>query len=631
MARQEPFWDAYVHYAAEQARATLLAGARLYEPVFIRLAPATWQACRADLTAWCAALSTGAGSERPASLDFLRGVLLDAGDVAVGLRTAERTGDLPEFFVYRQLGAVSDVAAFEVIDIGPPVQVQAFLDGANAPVAAAPVTTGPGVVGAVIDTGLGFLHERFRTADYHTRFAAVWLQSNSRIADLATGTLVNEVLTAGMIDQLILRSNQSETEVYGDLNARLFSNPRYRRPWPRATHGTAVADIAFGAEGTERAADVPLLGVQIPPEAAQDTSGTISEAFIVEGVRWLCAQARQQFPERALVINISMGVLAGQKDGGRFIEEQIRREIVNAEAFGQVVHAVFAYGNGYNARQVAKITCGSTPEALEWVIQPDNQSASFVEIHALDGTLTDLPAGVRVALTDPSGTALHYETTAEGGKLVDDKGATGARVYDTPAREFGDGVRPRHPRHICLMVPPTVAQDGPCDPQAGSWTLSLEKPAGAPVSVVLQIQRGDTAPGFPSGGRQSFFEGALVPDPDQKGALTVEAPLTNEGTNSAYSTVQHPRYHAIAASQSRFGDVVPSVYSARGATWSGGGASASMVVDGPFTMGISAAGTASGTQTRLSGTSAAAALFSHGLATQLAVSLQVAAKQAKRS
>lgn len=615
MAFKEQFWDAYVHDATERALAEQGQTGTLCAPIFLRLTSECWAACAADLRQWLSQLATDPSTPRPASLGFLAAARVDPAELSLAVAVADAQGLLPEFFVYLEHGAALDGAQAEAIDFGPPLRI------ADGQVPPQPLSSGnasasaPGVVGAVIDTGLGFLNERFRDSSLNTRFGAVWLQSTRLTADPVSGVVSPMRLSADQIDQMIRGRHQSESELYAELNRSLSSSPEFQRTWPRATHGTAVTDIAFGAEGAD---DMPLMAVQIPVEAAQDTSGTLSEAYIVAGVRWLCAQARTQFPGHALVINISLGVLAGQKDGGRFIEEQIRRELDHAAALGQQVHTVFAYGNGHNTRQVAQLTLGAAAQTMEWVIQPDNAAASFLEIHGLDGQLTDLPAGVELTLTAPDGAQLCFTTAAQGGGLLRDTGQTGARLYDTPARSFADPNRPGHPRHICLMVPPTEhAAPATQRAMAGTWRLSLAKPQGAPLSVVLQIQRGDSAPGFPTDGRQSFFEGRFVPDPEIPGRETVAAPLTNAGCNSAYTTLSHPNSHAIAASQSRFGDVAPSVYSARGATWSGGGPEASQLVDQPFSMGVCASGTLSGTQTRLSGTSAAAALFSRELAAQI--------------
>lgn len=95
------------------------------------------------------------------------------------------------------------------------------------------------------------------------------------------------------------------------------------------------------------------------------------------------------------------------------------------------------------------------------------------------------------------------------------------------------------------------------------------------------------------------------------------APVTNAGTNSSYTTAKDPvddRVHTAGAFENTFGTLRPAGYLSEGACWTAvTEASEHRVVDRAFTKGLPVTGTYSGTTSRLSGTSAAAALVSKDL------------------
>lgn len=331
--------------------------------------------------------------------------------------------------------------------------------------------------------------------------------------------------------------------------------------------------------------------------------------------------ARQIAPKAVLIVNLSYGATAGQKDGGKFLEAQIRREIEHAALQGQEVHIVYAFGNSRNARQIARLTipARTVSAPLIWRVAPDDPVPAFAEIRAVcrhsdaSERLDAPPRELVVALTEPGRGATLEGAVSDGEAhppLSSEFDAAAARIYRVAAREA-------QPEFLMAAIAPTrhLSADVPVAP-AGDWTLSLHNPTEDALDIVLQIQRGDTAPGFGSGGRQSHFEGAYLGTVEM-GLVRrdVARPLTNAGTQSAYTTATFAeQIHTAGAQLEVYGTRIDTDYSAQGAGWTAVKAPTDReVVDHLITRGISTSGAYSGSRTRLSGTSAAAALVSRRL------------------
>lgn len=640
------FWDGYLHWArdieAADPELVVTEGTRqMFEPIFVRMKrPIIPFGKMSEIFEQLREIAFEPRApfrdrvlEIP-RLSFLEPFAFDLVDLIIGLEHALAEKAPPEFFLYRPIAMTREMHLrcerfFTILDVGAPALVNPdpTLQAPDPPLDIFQRQ----VVGAVIDNDIGFLNRTFRS-DTGTRFLGVWLQARERLKVTEPGelpeVLIGQILNSRDIDGLIRRYGRDERGAYRDLNESLHTRTAFKRAPHKAGHGAMVADLAVGNRGDDEADAVPLLGVQLPPDAARDTSGTTSESYIVQGVRWICFWARQLTPDAEVVINISYGVLAGQKDGGKFIEAQIGREIdLAARHYYQTVKVVFAYGNSRNMRQVAdQVIARSDTLGLTWQILADNASPSFVEVRAVgekDGkpTLGDLPNKVTVTLRSPMGDAICIQGSegARAGSAVPpvsyDTGTEtaspteAARLYNVEARPFD---APHiHPGYTMAAVAPTRHRSyGLPTAEPGDWALEITNGTDAAIRVVCQIQRGDTAPGFGQGGRQSRFRGRLVRETvDGVSSVDVELPLTNSGTNSAY--VNADVFLTAGAERNLFGTEVPAEYSGQGADWTFQREPDEWhVVDGASTRGVSVSGTYSGSRERLSGTSAAAALCS---------------------
>lgn len=481
---------------------------------------------------------------------------------------------------------------------------------------------------AVIDDGIGFLNARFRATPDTTRFLAVWLQAMGPVVQQANGgsdTLIGRELSEEEINGLVTRSRHiSEATLYSELNGALHGDPGVVRTILQAgTHGTHVLDLAAGADPTNRddpMLQVPLIGVQLPAEAVDDTSGQRMVMPLIQGLRWAILVALQN-ELRRLVVNVSLGVLAGPKDGRSFLERQMEREIARAAHAGLDVEIVLPYGNDYDSRQVARLpaSLSGAPEIL-LRLQPDDATPTFVELRDLGARHSGDAEHVEIGLVAPDGTPFAPETVPAGAaRNICWRGQLVARLYHVPARQlpasdmFGGAQTSNDmaaPFHLLAFAPTLALAPGGRSAPSGRWTIIFGNAAG--LDIVLQIQRDDRAAGYRLSGRQAYFDA-----PDAYGwttrtrdwtGLEAGGALRHEGTNSAYATSIHPAIHSVGAALLRpHAAPVPAPYASRGAAWSGGHPRRSAVSEiGHSQPGLTASGTLSATTARFSGSSVAA-------------------------
>lgn len=592
-----------------------------YAPVFVRLKPGV--SAVAVRTALLAQVENAASP-----------LLMDSTELAFlrdRIDSPEALDGLPdEYMLYRRIGTPdSDHASlFEVLDTGMPIEIDTAgpLPEPPGPVPPSPTPGAPIV--AIIDDGIGFLNARFcRTAPgggLRTRFHGLWLQSLEQHADRPRGAVSGRVLDPGDIDALLAQGD--ERAAYAATNDALFSPGTRAETAYATTHGTHVLDLAAGADpgdAEDPARGWPLLGVQLPAEAIDDTSGTWFESYLVLGLRWILRQARQVDATAPVIVNISLGVLAGPKDGSRFVEYQMAREARLWETVtGQPVRLVWAFGNSYRSSQVACFHFDGTAETQEitWRAQPDDETASFVEIH-LRGARSD---ALTVGLTSPDGrdSGLLALQPGEIRSLERPDGAALARIYHVPARHCDETTTCA--AHYVLALAPTRGQKpGEAEARAGAWRIALNCTAKA--DVLVQVQRDDAIRGSEVRGRQSYLDHpeGYAWDPLRAAYVAPGAgPITDDGCHSALVTAPARQVLAVGAARqagvdpaTEIGAFRPAAYSGQGAPWSVDGPTAATVVGiGAFFGGVRAAGTLTGSTRRLAGTSAAAGRMTRALA-----------------
>jgi hypothetical protein len=321
---------------------------------------------------------------------------------------------------------------------------------------------------------------------------------------------------------------------------------------------------------------------------------------------------------RPLVINLSLGMSAGPKDGTGLAERAIVEALAAFEATtGAPARATLPFGNEYRTRQVALVAPRpGAPASVGWQIPPDDRLGARLLVRAT--------GPVALGLTAPGGAAAVPLDLAPGGTA--EIRHLGRAVAILRAQAAGPGLA----RSYDITLLPT-RRDGP-DPVApsGRWQIDvLRSVETADPLVTLQVQRGDTPPGQRPFGRQSHLVHPACNgfDPATRDWTHPGAgPVTRSGSHSALVTARDRRLFAMAAAgaQAQPTGTAPAAarYSAAGSAdpaWTArqGPDACAPAEASANRPGVVAAGTRSGGAARLAGTSVAAPALARLLAKAL--------------
>ena len=534
-------------------------------------------------------------------------------------------------------------AFWRVLQIGPAIAVPVIPDGA----AGTDLRTTTGDLDrkvpliALIDDGIGFLNTRFRKNRHATRFKAVWLQAAERVEAEGPAprrdVVAGRVLTEAEINAH-LAAGGDEAEIYRQVNTALHCRTDSPLTNRRVAHGTHVLDLAAGSApwAAEAMARVPLLAVQLPPATVRETSGRRMEAYLVQGLRWILAETlrlsnRTDVPP--LVINLSIGSLAGPGDKSAFLAEWFAHEIERhaRQTGGGEVRLVIAYGNARESRLVARGELRrSQPITLQWRVQPDDHTSSFLELR-VDAKMM---RGLKLVLTPPKASGMpvlevDWPAGGSGWRLL--APTVGGQTAGGPVAAVTSLIEAEGQALLHLALAPTVTV-GPLQPcPAGTWGVEVRTAEAEPVRLIARVQRDDTPPGYRTLGRQSWLDHPQGWDWDEEQrsytaprplADAPGCPVTREGSCVAFAGIQDHRILFVGAvrpdGRTPYG-VKPMRYSSVGVRLlarPGESAGPTLVAqgdDGTALPGRLATGVLSGSVTRISGTSMAAPAVARAL------------------
>ncbi|MEL6126224.1 MAG: hypothetical protein AAFR57_07510, partial [Pseudomonadota bacterium] len=252
----------------------------------------------------------------------------------------------------------------------------------------------------VVDDGLPFLNDAYKDA-HGTRIMAIWLQAITNLKHSSTGDLqIGRVLRAAEINDL---AGRDEASVYRAINRDLFQPTDLVTVSNALSHGSHILSVAAGSYRNALTQDSTpalstadqILAVQLEPTTVLDTSARRLNFAVVHAVRWMMTQAiyaalADDYGYIPLVVNLSYGAAAGPKDGSGFLESALRNEIQRYERWTNVMlgqrsplRVVLPFGNGYRDKLTAVAPAGpAAPVMLNWRLQPDDRTASYLEVRA---------------------------------------------------------------------------------------------------------------------------------------------------------------------------------------------------------------------------------------------------------
>ena len=222
---------------------------------------------------------------------------------------------------------------------------------------------GEGVLLAIIDSGINYLHPDFRNEDGTTRIAYLWDQNIS--GNPPEGFAVGTQYTREQINEALSTNNRQQA-----LNIVPSMDT--------VGHGTHVAGIAGG---NGRGSNGSIVGAAPGAEflivklGQPDFEGFVRNVEIMLGVRYVLEKAREL--GKPVAINISLGMNTGPHDGNSLIEQYL-----DDAASVWKNNIMIGTGNEANARNHTSGTVGQGETArFEFQIGQNTQAYNLSVWH----------------------------------------------------------------------------------------------------------------------------------------------------------------------------------------------------------------------------------------------------------
>jgi len=496
----------------------------------------------------------------------------------------------------------------------------------------------------VIDDGCCLAHASFRKANNTSRFEWVWDQ-NPRVDRKSIWKKYHcsygEELSNDEINQQLMQHPG-----FGEAAEREFYRKIDRSNWGASdrTHGARVLHLLAAERqlvpqpevtSEDRVAGMQIIFVQLPEEAVADTSGGSLGFHVLSGARYIVDRTEQSANGFGweTTINVSLGSIAGPHDGTTITElalDELAKYTGRGKDDGNgKVRIVVAAGNTAGRALHAFRKAPSDPsKQFRIMVQPDNFRGSFVEFWLPLWSQQEEDTRYSFTVKTPDGTTCDPFTRGAIRVLKARNGSVvGAAIFVRAAAQS------QKQTMMLLAIAPTARLDGEEDRTApyGVWEVEVKfSPICSekePAPVHAWVERDDTIVGVQRPQRTHF-----VPDrpPGSKDdyvcdEVTLSTLANGKGTEhvGAYEIGAFPR--SAEAYDVRELRVTP--YSGRGpvlcrpppqppplpSAWPG----ISKFGPGDFSRslpGIGVPGFFTGTRSRLSGTSAAAARVARWIA-----------------
>ena len=307
---------------------------------------------------------------------------------------------------------------------------------------------------ATIDFGIPFAHVGLQGSK-GTRIRSLWNQDASdRFAGLQKSPRVGHYGVAvdrRHLNAAIVASTSQDSVVNERLCYELAGYDVVRKS---ASHGAKNLGLFVGSH--RRACEPPktttvperdVVCVQLPRETLLNPSNSALARHILDGLAWILKQVRKS--ERTVIVCLPYGSPLGSHDVSSIIETGIA-EIVEAAAMKGISFAVvISAGNDFNARQHAMIDGVNSYGRAEllWDVPPCSDSDSWMEIwmpKSVGKYRIDLrsPGGTQLASSDHDHAAQECEVVDSGWFAADGARAVLLRVSPTQVWYSGAAAKP---------------------------------------------------------------------------------------------------------------------------------------------------------------------------------------------
>jgi hypothetical protein len=288
----------------------------------------------------------------------------------------------------------------------------------------------------------------------------------------------------------------------------------------------------------DEASTCDLIAVQLDWSNVLDTSGGAMNVSILDGLLYILSRCAD---DARVVVNISWGTLAGPHDGTSILEAAMDQLI---DLHGGRLDIVVPAGNGYQSQTHANTVLGnigstdpSDSVTLNWRVQPDDRTQSFLELWMCDPALPDEAIRDLCITVRPPGHAQSLPAIGVGQSGVWPSAQAPQCCLVFPQRS----ALGRQGTCALLALAPTFShQADTTTAPFGVWQVTIKNHGLNPVVLDAYIERDDVAMGTHTGARQSYFEDAaydtsgdlesFIDDPDSP------TPIRRSGSFNSLST-----------------------------------------------------------------------------------------------
>ncbi|MBC7710558.1 MAG: hypothetical protein H7203_10880 [Rhizobacter sp.] len=311
-----------------------------------------------------------------------------------------------------------------------------------------------------------------------------WLPPFVKLADTGSGGEINygRELVPSKIDALF-------TDCKDATEAEIYEAAEYYDLSGNSSHGAHILSTATGwpnlcspetdpAPAPDAASKVEIIFVQLPATTVADTSGNSLGGYVNDALEYILARTAD---DSRVVVNLSYGCYAGPHDGSSLIEKAMDAAIERGRERGarRGFDVVVAAGNSFQAGCHALLKLKKNiPQTLKWVIQPDNETWSFVEIWYRGST------SLKVSITPP------FATESLGPAPMDSVLAFGEG--DTPlctivhSGNASERYRKRNRMALIAVAPTRNRNDAQATACYGLWTIELASESATTVNVWIE-------------------------------------------------------------------------------------------------------------------------------------------------